>query len=64
VTISARYENGVLRPLQVVRMQEGTVINIEVPSEIPATRPQSIGDLGFAGMWKNRRLKLRIPDYS
>jgi predicted DNA-binding antitoxin AbrB/MazE fold protein len=54
VTIPARYENGIFRPLRDVCIQEGTVVEVHVPVETPAIRPPSIADSAFAGMWKNR----------
>jgi predicted DNA-binding antitoxin AbrB/MazE fold protein len=54
MTIPARYENGVFRPLQDVPIKEGTVVEVHVPVEAPAKRPRSIGDSPFAGMWKDR----------
>ena len=54
MTISARYENGVFRPLQDVPFNEGTVVEVSAPAETPPARPPSIGDSPFAGMWKDR----------
>jgi predicted DNA-binding antitoxin AbrB/MazE fold protein len=54
MTIAAKYENGVFRPLQDVPIKEGTVVEVHVPAEAPANRPRSIGDSPFAGMWKDR----------
>ena len=54
MTIPARYENGVFRPLQAVPIKEGTVVEVYVPVDVPANRPRSIGDSPFAGMWKDR----------
>jgi len=54
MTIPARYENGVFRPLQDVPIKEGTVVEVHVPVEAPANKPRSIGDSPFAGMWKDR----------
>lgn len=54
MTIPAKYENGVFRPLQEVRIQEGTLVEVNVPAEVPARMPRSIGDTPFAGMWKDR----------
>jgi predicted DNA-binding antitoxin AbrB/MazE fold protein len=54
MTIHARYENGVFKLLQEVRIQEGTVVEVSVPSEATAITPRSIGDSPFAGMWKGR----------
>lgn len=54
MTIPAKYENGVFRPLQEVRIKEGTVVEVNLPDDTPKTRPRSIGDTPFAGMWKDR----------
>jgi hypothetical protein len=53
MTIAAKYENGVFRPLENVKIKEGTVVEIRVPQEEKA-KPRSIGELGFAGMWAYR----------
>jgi len=55
MTIPARYENGVFRPLQDVPIKEGTVVEVLVPVEASGKRPRSIGDSPFAGMWKDRQ---------
>ncbi len=53
--IPAKYENGVLRPLEIVRMKEGTVFEVLVPADREAAgKLRSIKDLPFYGMWKNR----------
>ena len=54
MTIPARYENGVFRPLQDAPIKEGTVVEVHVPVEASAMRPRSIGDSPFADMWKDR----------
>jgi len=54
MTIPARYENGVFRPLQEVRIREGTLVEVNVPMEAPARKSSSIGDTPFAGLWKDR----------
>lgn len=54
MTIPAKYENGVFRPLQEVRIQEGTLVEVNVPMEAPAGKPGSIGNTPFAGLWKDR----------
>jgi predicted DNA-binding antitoxin AbrB/MazE fold protein len=55
MTIPAKYENGVFRPLEVVEMQEGTVVEVLVPAERkPTSERRSIKDLPFYGMWKDR----------
>jgi predicted DNA-binding antitoxin AbrB/MazE fold protein len=54
MTIPARYEKGVFRPLQDVPIKEGTVVEVLLPAEAPAKRPCSIAESPFAGMWKDR----------
>jgi predicted DNA-binding antitoxin AbrB/MazE fold protein len=54
MTIPARYEKGVFRPLQDVPIKEGTVVDVLLPTEIPAKRPPLIVDSPFAGIWKDR----------
>jgi predicted DNA-binding antitoxin AbrB/MazE fold protein len=54
MTSPAKYENGVFRPLQEVRIQEGTLVEVNVPVEVPARKPNSIGNTPFAGLWKDR----------
>jgi predicted DNA-binding antitoxin AbrB/MazE fold protein len=55
VTILARYENGVFRPLEDVQIKEGTVVEVFVPTQQqPANKRLSIKDLPFYGMWKDR----------
>ncbi len=53
MTISAKYENGVFKPLEAVKIKDGTVVEVYVPQETKV-KPQSIGDPGFAGMWAYR----------
>lgn len=55
MTIPARYENGVFKPLQDVPIKEGTVVEVLVPAEASGKRTRSIGDSPFAGMWKDRQ---------
>lgn len=56
MTVSAKYENGVFKPLEDVSLSEGTIVEVQVP--ISAARPQSqlrsVGDFPFYGMWKDR----------
>ena len=55
MTIPAKYENGVFRPLEIVQMKEGTVVEVLVPAEQePERKRRSIKDLPFYGMWKDR----------
>jgi predicted DNA-binding antitoxin AbrB/MazE fold protein len=53
MTIAAKYENGVFKPLDVVNIKEGTIVDVHVPHE-EKDKPRSIRDLGFAGMWAHR----------
>jgi predicted DNA-binding antitoxin AbrB/MazE fold protein len=55
MTIAAKYENGVFRPLQDVKIKEGTVVEVLVPAEQEAARKRpSIKDLPFYAIWKHR----------
>jgi predicted DNA-binding antitoxin AbrB/MazE fold protein len=55
MTIPAKYENGVFRPLEAVQIKEGTVVEVLVPAEPePIKTRRSIKDLPFYGMWKGR----------
>ena len=55
MTITAKYENGVFRPLEDVKVKEGTVVEVHLPSEQePANVQRSIKDLPFYGMWADR----------
>ncbi len=54
MTIPAKYENGIFRPLEIVQTKEGTVVDVLVPAERePAGKRRSIKDLAFYGMWKD-----------
>jgi predicted DNA-binding antitoxin AbrB/MazE fold protein len=55
MTIRAKYENGVFRPLGDVQIKEGTVVAVLIPPEQqPTGKRRSIKDLPFYGMWKDR----------
>jgi len=55
MTIPAKYENGVFRPLEDVQIKEGTVVAVLIPAEQqPTGKRRSIKDLPFYGMWKDR----------
>lgn len=56
MTIAAKYEDGVFKPLEDVQIKEGTVVEVLVPvQQIPSRARASIKDLPFYGMWKDRR---------
>ena len=50
MTIPAKYENGVFKPLATVEIKEGTIVTVHVPQQ-EKVKPRSIRDLGFAGIW-------------
>jgi predicted DNA-binding antitoxin AbrB/MazE fold protein len=55
MTIAARYENGVFKPLEDVNVREGTVVEVYLPPEQElASRRRSIKELPFYGMWADR----------
>jgi len=55
MTIPAKYENGIFRPLEAVQMKEGTVVEVHVPTEQKPVGPRRpIKDLPFFGIWKER----------
>ena len=53
MTIAAKYENGVFKPLEGVAIEEGTVVEVHIPAA-PGEKPRSVRDLGFTGMWAYR----------
>ena len=54
--ITAKNEDGVFKPLANVTMNEGTIVEIHVPSYADRLRTKScsVGDFAFYGMWKDR----------
>ena len=55
MTIAAKYEAGVFRPLESVTIKEGTIVEVRVPPEgQPSPKRPSIKDLPFYGMWADR----------
>jgi len=59
MTIAAKYENGVFKPLEDVNLTEGTRVEVHVPAEAAVDRPKSVRDLPIFGMWADRD---DIPD--
>ncbi len=59
MTITARYENGVFKPLEDVKLTEGTKVEVHVPEETAPKRSKSVRDLPIFGMWADRD---DIPD--
>ena len=56
MTITAKYENGVFKPLEDVNISEGTIVEVRVPSYADRLKGKcrSVGDFAFYGMWKDR----------
>jgi predicted DNA-binding antitoxin AbrB/MazE fold protein len=55
MTIAAKYEGGVFKPLEDVKIKEGTVVEVHLPPEhTPAGPRRSIKELPFYGMWADR----------
>ena len=56
ITITAKYEDGVFKPLEDVSISEGTVVEVRVPSYADRLKDKacSVGDFAFYGMWKDR----------
>jgi hypothetical protein len=56
MTVTAKYENGVFKPIEDVKITEGTIVEVLVPAQ--ADRPdggrESVGDFAFFGLWKDR----------
>jgi hypothetical protein len=57
MTIAAKYEDGVFKPLEQVTIVEGTIVEVCVPSFADRLKVKSlpIGDSGFFGIWKDRQ---------
>lgn len=56
MTVPAKYEDGVFKPLEDVSLEEGTIVEVRVPShtgDLPC-KSRSVGDFAFFGMWKDR----------
>jgi len=59
MTIAAKYEDGVFKPLEQVTLTEGTEVKVHVPEEPAPERPKSVRDSPIFGMWADRD---DIPD--
>jgi predicted DNA-binding antitoxin AbrB/MazE fold protein len=59
MTIAAKYEDGVFKPLEEVKLPEGTEVEVQVPAT-PEPKPRkSIRDTAIFGIWADRD---DIPD--
>jgi predicted DNA-binding antitoxin AbrB/MazE fold protein len=56
MTITAKYENGVFKPLQDVTIDEGTIVEVRMLSlaDRLKTKSRPVRDCAFYGMWKDR----------
>ena len=56
MTIHAKYEDGVFKPLEDVSIIEGTNVEVRLPSRADhlKSKARSVGDFAFFGMWKDR----------
>jgi predicted DNA-binding antitoxin AbrB/MazE fold protein len=59
MTIPAKYENGVFKPLVDVKLTEGARVEVQIPDEQPRHRPKSVREYAAFGMWADRD---DIPD--
>ena len=56
MTIAAKYEDSVFKPLEDINVKEGTVVEVHLPSEHESGgRRRSIKELPFYGMWADRK---------
>jgi predicted DNA-binding antitoxin AbrB/MazE fold protein len=56
MTITAKYEDGVFKPIEDVTINEGTIVEVLVPSYADRlkNKSRSVRDFAFYGMWKDR----------
>ncbi len=56
MTITAKYEDGVFKPLGDVAINEGTIVEVRVPScaDRLKAKSRSVRDFSFYGMWRDR----------
>ena len=56
MTITAKYEDGVFKPLEDVTVNEGTIVEVHVPSYADRLKSKSrpVGEFAFFGMWQDR----------
>jgi predicted DNA-binding antitoxin AbrB/MazE fold protein len=59
MTIPAKYENGVFKPLEDVKLAEGTRVEVHVCEAAERPFPKSLRELAAFGMWADRD---DIPD--
>ena len=56
MTVNAKYEDGVFKPLEDVTINEGTIVEVRVPScaDHLKAKSRSVRDFAFYGMWRDR----------
>ena len=56
MTITAKYEDGVFKPLEHVSIIEGTIVEVRVPlyADRLKDKAPSVGEFTFYGMWRDR----------
>ena len=56
MTVTAKYEDGVFKPLEDVSLSEGTIVEVQVPASAARRKnpSRSVGDFAFYGLWKDR----------
>jgi predicted DNA-binding antitoxin AbrB/MazE fold protein len=56
MTITAKYEDGVFKPLEDVAIADGTIVEVRVPSYADRlkAKSRSVREFAFYGMWKDR----------
>ncbi len=56
MTITARYEHGVFKPLEDVNLHEGAIVEVRVPSYADRLKEKlpPIESSGIFGMWSDR----------
>ena len=55
MVIPAKYEHGVFKPLEDVRLEEGTVVEVYLPKAKAQRTRKSIRESGIFGVWRNRQ---------
>ena len=56
MTVNAKYEDGVFKPLEGVNISEGTIVEVRIPSYADRLKNKapSVADFAFYGMWEDR----------
>jgi len=59
MTMAAKYEDGVFKPLEDVKFANGTGVEVHVPGGEPGRQHKSVREFAAFGMWADRD---DIPD--